>query len=73
MLARARRLLPVLADAEVLRTLVGLRPARPTIRLEPELRPAGPILHCYGHGGAGISLSWGCAEEVAHHAREILR
>jgi D-amino-acid oxidase len=22
-------------------------------------------VHCYGHGGAGVTLSWGCAEDVA--------
>lgn len=72
-LTRATRLVPALQDAEVLRTLVGLRPARPAIRLEVEARAAGPVIHCYGHGGAGITLSWGCAEEVAALARDILR
>jgi D-amino-acid oxidase len=22
-------------------------------------------VHCYGHGGAGVTLSWGSADEVA--------
>ena len=64
-LARATALVPELADAEVLGHRVGLRPARPTIRLEPEKLPTGErVIHCYGHGGAGVTISWGCAEEV---------
>ena len=71
-LARCRDLVPALADAEVLEHIVGLRPARPTVRLEadPGKDAAGPakVIHNYGHGGSGITLSWGCAEEVAELA-----
>jgi D-amino-acid oxidase len=59
-LARASALVPELATARVLRHKVGLRPARPAVRLERE----GRVVHCYGHGGAGVTLSWGCADEV---------
>jgi D-amino-acid oxidase len=60
-LRRALRLVPELAGAEVLGHKVGLRPARPEVRLER----VGDVVHCYGHGGAGVTLSWGCADEVA--------
>ncbi|HEV7973276.1 FAD-dependent oxidoreductase [Amycolatopsis sp.] len=59
-LRRCRELVPALEDAEVLLTKVGLRPHRPEVRLER----VGDVIHCYGHGGAGITLSWGCADEV---------
>jgi D-amino-acid oxidase len=60
-LRRALRLVPALAGAEVVGHKVGLRPARPTVRLER----VGDVVHCYGHGGAGVTLSWGCAAAVA--------
>lgn len=60
MLARATALAPELAGARVLRHRVGLRPARPQVRLERVDR----VIHCYGHGGAGVTLAWGCADEV---------
>ena len=59
-LRRALRLVPALAGAEVIGHKVGLRPARPEVRLER----VGDVVHCYGHGGAGVTLSWGCAGEV---------
>ncbi|MDX1531895.1 MAG: FAD-dependent oxidoreductase [Rhodothermales bacterium] len=69
-LRNARMLEPRLAGAEVLEVRVGLRPARPAVRLEPD--PAHPtLLHHYGHGGSGFTLCWGCADAVAalaHHA-----
>ena len=63
-LERATELVPELAGAKVLRHVVGLRPARPQVRLEVERRGDTRIVHCYGHGGAGVTLSWGCADEV---------
>ncbi|MFD4327627.1 NAD(P)/FAD-dependent oxidoreductase [Nocardioides sp. NPDC058538] len=60
-LADATAAVPEIANAEVRAHLVGLRPARPSVRLERE----GRVVHCYGHGGAGVTLSWGCASEVA--------
>jgi D-amino-acid oxidase len=71
-LRRASRLVPELADAEVLGHRVGLRPCREAVRLEIERRAdAGPVVHCYGHGGAGVTLSWGCADEVTRLVEKI--
>ncbi|MGH2544866.1 MAG: FAD-dependent oxidoreductase [Ardenticatenaceae bacterium] len=66
--ARARRLVPAVADVEILDVLVGLRPGRPTICLEAERFGPSRVIHNYGHGGAGFTLSWGCAEEVVRLA-----
>ncbi|HEY0933585.1 MAG TPA: FAD-dependent oxidoreductase [Trebonia sp.] len=57
---------PALRGARVVAERVGLRPCRPEVRLEAETRPGGRVLwHNYGHGGAGVTLSWGCAAEIA--------
>ncbi len=61
-LRRCSNLLPVLSTAVVKSVTVGLRPGRKTIRLERE--PATNIIHNYGHGGGGYTVSWGCALEV---------
>jgi D-amino-acid oxidase len=63
---RALRLEPVLAQTEVLEHVVGLRPGRKEVRLELEQVAAdSAVIHNYGHGGAGFTLYWGCAQEVA--------
>lgn len=57
---------PRLAGAAVLAERIGLRPVRPQVRLEAEPAGAGRVIvHNYGHGGAGVTLSWGCAREIA--------
>lgn len=62
---RCRRLEPALADSTFLRSVVGIRPGRREIRLQLEQPAHGPcIVHNYGHGGAGFTLAWGCADEV---------
>jgi len=50
----------------VLAERVGLRPFRKSgVRLERDrLRDDRTVIHNYGHGGAGFTLSWGCAREV---------
>jgi D-amino-acid oxidase len=48
----------------------GLRPSRTPLRLGSEIKKRGSALndvlvcHCYGHGGSGVTLSWGCAEDI---------
>src|SRR5712671_3053404 len=65
-----RRLVPVDCSPErIIRTVAGLRPFRPsgflvrTDRLERKT-----IIHNYGHGGAGITLSWGTAQLALEEA-----
>jgi D-amino-acid oxidase len=71
---RSGALVPAVTEARVLEHRVGLRPGRSAVRLEREERSQGVVVHCYGHGGAGVTLSWGCAAEVARLcARELAR
>jgi D-amino-acid oxidase len=57
---------------ELLRERVGLRPSRKSgVRVAAEkLRDGRTVIHNYGHGGAGFTLSWGCAQTVLELARE---
>jgi D-amino-acid oxidase len=50
----------------VLGERIGLRPARHGgPRVETQTVDGGRIVHAYGHGGAGMTLAWGCADTVA--------
>ncbi len=65
--ARCVALVPELAGAAVLRATAGLRPGRDG-GARVGLGAAdgiGRLIHNYGHAGAGVTLSWGCADEVA--------
>jgi D-amino-acid oxidase len=62
---RCAVLVPALRRARVLEHKVGLRPVRPAVRLEAGVLPDGrKVVHDYGHGGAGVTLSYGCAADV---------
>jgi D-amino-acid oxidase len=63
-LERASALVPALRGQPVLSRAVGLRPGRPGVRLDRSVVGGRPVVACYGHGGAGVTLSWGCAADV---------
>ncbi|MBF6327913.1 FAD-dependent oxidoreductase [Nocardia transvalensis] len=63
-ITRCAHIDPRLAEAPVLAHLVGLRPQRPSVRVELDHINNHTIVHNYGHGGLGVTLSWGCAREV---------
>lgn len=67
-----------MVQAEFVSEWVGLRPGRPSVRLElgsvpiANRKAALPVVHNYGHGGAGLTLGWGCAGHAAELAVETL-
>ena len=62
--AHCEKLVPALAGAPARREKVGIRPCRSVVRLEAEDVRGQRIVHNYGHGGSGVTVSWGCADEV---------
>ncbi|MGW0945362.1 NAD(P)/FAD-dependent oxidoreductase [Streptomyces sp. NPDC002623] len=63
---RCAALRPEVGGARILEHRVGLRPARAAVRLERTRLPDGrAVVHHYGHGGAGVTVAWGCAQEAA--------
>lgn len=55
---------PRLRHTRVLDHRVGLRPTRTYVRVEAEHLNGSHVIHNYGHGGAGVTLSWGCAAQA---------
>ena len=68
-LSRCRQLEQELGEPLVLKALAGLRPKRPAIRCEKE--GGRNVFHNYGHGGAGFTVSWGCADEILRLIRNV--
>lgn len=71
-LERCVDIAPDLVDSQVIESVAGLRPGRPEVRVEldDDLLPV-PVVHNYGHGGSGITLGPGCAQDVAAFVAEI--
>ncbi|CAF0813329.1 unnamed protein product [Brachionus calyciflorus] len=68
---RCSKIYPSLRHAEIVSTHAGLRPCREGgVRLELEVlngvnNKKTKVIHNYGHGGSGVTISWGCATNVA--------
>ncbi len=74
MLRRCEEFMPILRQAEIdffEPVRVGLRPyRRQNVRVE--LEAGSRVVHNYGHGGSGVTLSWGCAAEVVEMVGQAL-
>ena len=69
---RCVALVPALRAAPVLGHRVGLRTTRSSVRLEAgALADGRPVVHDYGHGGAGVTLSYGCAADVVRLVADL--
>ncbi|KAF2366531.1 FAD dependent oxidoreductase [Trinorchestia longiramus] len=74
---RCVRLVPSLRNAQIVREWTGLRPYRPTVRVETEeilLNSGGTfkVVHNYGHGGYGVTSAPGTAVTAVQHVLRAL-
>jgi D-amino-acid oxidase len=68
------KILPAIELIQDGQVQVGLRPYRDNgVRLEYERTADGiDVVHCYGHSGSGVTLSWGCAKDVVKIVKTLL-
>jgi len=72
-LFRCAQHIPELKFSQVQSTWVGLRPIRESgVRLEADQVDQLPVVHNYGHGGAGVTVCLGCASDVAKLVLDLL-
>jgi glycine/D-amino acid oxidase-like deaminating enzyme len=70
--ARVRLARAQVSPQRVIRTTVGLRPFRPSgFVVRAEKLDDKTVIHNYGHGGAGITLSWGTAQLAVNKAAQV--
>lgn len=70
---RCEKAVPCIRQSPLIVELVGLRPGRHEVRLEhQQLTDSCTVIHNYGHGGIGFTLSWGCAKDVVDLAQHII-
>jgi glycine/D-amino acid oxidase-like deaminating enzyme len=66
---------PSMQDATIESTWAGLRPGRTPLRLDSETIKTNKndiiVVHCYGHGGSGITLAMGCAKDVVDNHLKV--
>jgi len=68
-LRRAYSVFPGLDKRKIIGNWAGLRPFRPTVRVEQE--EDTNIIHNYGHGGSGYTLAFGCAQDAVKLVGEM--
>ena len=72
-LAGCKEVMPSLSKARVLDEWACLRPLRDKICLESTTTTKGAaLIHCYGHGGQGGTLSWGCALDIGNLVAKVI-